>query len=290
MLERIQKLADLTVAGKMYIEHTDTAYGREDIFLSPLTMQAKRAAEYILNQKPFVNEYTALTGYLRFCGDVMGDIFNRNGHANFAEMMKAFYNKPVDGLCTFEWQHSVGDYEKVIKGGIAGLKKEIQTSLACHEAVEEREFLEGLNTIADAIIGWAHKCSAAAGAKALETDVPEYKSNLLKLSEALRNVPEKPAKSFYEAVLTVYVIYAFVPDSIGTIDRYLYPFYKKDMEAGVLSEDEAKAYLQELFLMLQARINIKSDRFYRGGESHFCIGGYLENGDDGFNELLKLRT
>lgn len=40
--------------------------------------------------------------------------------------------------------------------------------------------------------------------------------------------------------------------------------------------------------MLQSRIHISSDRFYRGGESHFCIGGYLENGEDGFNELSKL--
>lgn len=40
--------------------------------------------------------------------------------------------------------------------------------------------------------------------------------------------------------------------------------------------------------MLQARVSITSDRFYRGGESHFCVGGYLENGDDGFNELSKL--
>ena len=40
--------------------------------------------------------------------------------------------------------------------------------------------------------------------------------------------------------------------------------------------------------MLQARINHKSDRFYRGGESHFCIGGYLPNGEDGWNELSEL--
>ena len=26
----------------------------------------------------------------------------------------------------------------------------------------------------------------------------------------------------------------------------------------------------------------------RGGQSHFCIGGYLEDGTDGFNELSKL--
>lgn len=40
--------------------------------------------------------------------------------------------------------------------------------------------------------------------------------------------------------------------------------------------------------MLQARVSITSDRFYRGGESHFCVGGYLEYGDDVFNELSKL--
>ena len=57
---------------------------------------------------------------------------------------------------------------------------------------------------------------------------------------------------------------------------------------GKLTEGKAKEYMQELFLMLQARINKASDRFYRGGESHFCIGGYLENGEDGFNQLSKL--
>ena len=51
MIERIQKLADMVVAGKMYIPHTDTKYDREDIFLSPLTMQAKHSVQYILNQK-----------------------------------------------------------------------------------------------------------------------------------------------------------------------------------------------------------------------------------------------
>lgn len=48
MLERIQKLADMVAAGKMYIQHTDTEYDREDLFLSPLTMQAKRSAETVM--------------------------------------------------------------------------------------------------------------------------------------------------------------------------------------------------------------------------------------------------
>lgn len=288
MIDRIRHLTNLTVSGNMYIEHTPTEYDREDIFLSPVIMSAKRAKEYILNQQPYVSEYTALTGYLRFCGNVMGDIFNRNGHENFNKVLSEFYNKPIDGICTFEWQHSVADFEKVIKIGICGLKDEIANSRKSHSDAEKLEFLDALDIIADAIIGWADKCSDIALKRSEETQNPEYKANLLKLAKALKNVPAKPAKSFYEAILTVYIIYAFVPDSIGCIDRYLYPFYVKDIESGALTEEDAKAYLQELFLMLQARIHPSSDRFYRGGESHFCIGGYLENGEDGFNELSKL--
>ena len=288
MIERIQKLAETVATGKMYIPHTDTEYDREDLFLSPLMMQAKRSAQYILNQKPFVNEYTALTGYLRFQGDVHGDIFNRNGHVNFEKIMKDFYNKPIEELCTFEWQHSVADFNKVIKVGIRGLKAEIAKAVKVHSGDAEQEFLSALTMIVDAIIGWSHKCSEAAYGKALEVENPEYKANLFKLASALKRVPEYPAESFYEAILTIFVIYAFVPDSIGTIDRYLYPFYCQDLENGSLTREDAKAYLQELFLMLQARININSDRFYRGGESHFAVGGYLENGEDGFNELSRL--
>ena len=41
MTSRIQKLAEKTIKGEMWIDHTNTEYDREDIFLSPLTMNAK---------------------------------------------------------------------------------------------------------------------------------------------------------------------------------------------------------------------------------------------------------
>ena len=289
MIERIQALAKKTVAGELFFDRTDVTFDREDLFLPPTIMSAKRSAEYILAQTPYISELTALTGYLCFGGNnVMGAIFNREGHENFNNLCKYFYNKPIDGLCTFEWQHSVADFEKVIRIGIRGFKAEIAASMKRDRTTEDLEFLTGLDMIADAIIGWAKKCSAVAAQKATETEDAEASARLEKLSAALRVVPEHPSTSFYEAVLSIFVIYAFDPDSIGTIDRYLYPFYQKDLAEGTLTKDEAKAYLQELFLMLQWRISPKSDRFYRGGESHFCIGGYTEGGEDGFNELSRL--
>ena len=112
--------------------------------------------------------------------------------------------------------------------------------------------------------------------------------NLQTLSKALLNVPENKPSSFYEAVLTIYLCFSADPDSVGTLDRYLTPFYEKDIKNGTITKEQAKEYLQELFLMLQAATRRESKWFTRGGESHFCIGGYLPNGEDGFNDLSKL--
>ncbi|MBR1969446.1 MAG: hypothetical protein IKA17_03720 [Clostridia bacterium] len=289
MNERIKILTEKTVKGEMWVDPVKTEYDRTDLFLSPVKMTGKRVCEYIANQDIMILEESCFTGLMRFDDSVEGDIFHRKGHQNFQTAMRNFYNKPVDNLLTFEWQHSVGDFEKIIKRGLAGIKEEIEKSRLSHKDDERAlEFLQTQTDLCNAIIARAEKGSKKALEKAKETVNPEYKDNLEKLSEGLSRVPEKPAENFYEAVLCLYFCYPFIPDSIGLIDRYLYPYYKNDVESGALSPEKAKEYLQELFLMLQARINISSDRFYRGGESHFCIGGYTEDGEDGFNDLSKL--
>ncbi len=289
MTERIGKLVKKTVVGGMYVSPVKTDYDRCDLFLSPIKMSAKRVCEYIRNQEPLIVPESCFTGLITFDGSVEGDVFNRSGHKNFNIACEKFYNKPVDNLLTFEWQHSVGDFAKIINGGIVSIKDEIKKSIEKHKNdAEATQFLETQSDICDALIDWASKCSEKALSFSKTVSNEKYKKNLEKLSRALKNVPKKSASSFYEAILSLYVCYGLIPDSIGLIDRYLYPFYKSDIESGALTKEEASEYLQELFLMLQARIPISSDRFYRGGESHFCVGGYLENGEDGFDELSKL--
>ena len=289
MNERIRKLAEKTVNGDMYVYPVKTEYDRCDLFLSPVKMSAKRVCEYILNQEPLIVEESCFTGLLKFDGSVEGDIFGRAGHKNFCLAHQYFYNKPVDNLITFEWQHSVGDFSRIIDHGLTGIKDLIERSKANHaDDAEALEFLQTQTDFCNTVIAWAHKCSEKAICVAKETNNKDYREHLRKLSEGLKKVPEHGAESFYEAILSLYVCYSYIPDSIGLIDRYLYPYYKNDIEKGVLTREKAAEYLQELFLMLQARIHKSSDRFYRGGESHFCIGGYLPNGEDGFNELSKL--
>ena len=290
MNERIEKLLQKTLADEMYANTVKTEYDRCDLFLPPIEMSAKRVCEHLRNQEPVIVPESCFTGYFTFDdGSVEADVFTKNGHANSNIACDNFYNKPVDNLLTFEWQHSAGDFGKIINRGIIGVKEEIQTSIENHKNDEKAiQFLKTQIDICDAVIEWAEKCSEKALRLSENVQNASYKRNLKRLSQSLKSVPRNPAKSFYEAILSLYVCFGMLPDSIGLIDRYLYPFYKADTEDGVLTKEEATEYLQELFLMLQTKVHASDYRFTRGGESHFCVGGYLENGEDGFNELSRL--
>ena len=288
LTERIKKLTELTLKGDMYVNPIHTEFDRTDLFLPEEEMKIKRLCEYIRNQEPMITEYSALTGKFKFDGSVVGDAFSRSGHEKTEKAMREFYLKPIDNISTMEWQHATADYKKVLSIGISGLIIEIEKSLKTHTSESEVSFLNGLKAVANAMIFWAGKCADRAAEFAKHIENKEGKSNLEKLSKALKRVPRNAPQSFYEAVLCIYVCFSADPDSVGTLDRYLTPFYRKDIESGVITREEAKQYLQELFLMLQSNTAKDSPYFTRGGESHFCIGGYLPDGSDGFNEVSYL--
>lgn len=291
MNARIQKLSELTLAGKMNPKMIGTEFDREDFFLPEHQLQAKRIHDYIMAQEPVLTEYQKLTGLVAvYIGNIVGDYMHRQGGRNTQEkLMGHFYNKPLDNLSTFEWQHATANYNRIIRVGIKGLIEDIEKSKKEHSDDSEKiSFLDALKSTADTLIEWAHKCSEEAQKAALTTKNAEYKENLTKLSEALKKVPENPSESFYEAVLSIYILFSYDPDSLGTLDRTLYEFYKNDIEKGIITREEAKELLQELFLMLQANTPKSSDNFTRGGESHFCVGGYDENHNDIFNDFSML--
>ena len=288
MTERIEKLTGLTLQGKTYAYPTPTAFDEKDVTLSQMQMESKRLCQFILNQQPVLTPYSTMTGFFNCDSSVVGDAFRRMGHKHFEKLRSERYLQAIDNLSTFEWQHATADYQKVLDKGLLGIIAEIDESLKNHAKTEEIEFLNALKSVANCLIAWAHKCSKMAWELSLQVEETEYKENLQTLSTTLLRVPENAPQSFYEAVLTIYICFSADPDSVGTLDRYLTPFYERDIRNGTLTKAKAKEYLQELFLMLQSATRHDARNFTRGGESHFCIGGYLPDGSDGFNELSKL--
>ncbi len=288
MNERIERLAARTMRGEMYAAPVPTKFDREDLFLTRGEREVKRLCEYIRNQEPVLCEDSAFTGYFNCDGSIVGDAMRRGGHPYTQRAMREFFLQAVDNLSTMEWQHATANYRDVLDGGFDLLYARIARSMQAHEKPEELEFLRGLRDVLDALVDWTDKCAARAEALAQTVHAAEQRANLTRLADALRRVPRHKPRNFYEAVLTIYVCFSADPDSLGTLDRYLRPFYERDLAAGTLTRAQAGAYLQELFLMVQASTERKSPNFTRGGESHFCVGGYLENGEDGFCDLSRL--
>lgn len=289
MTERISKLTELTLDGKMYPYGKEAEFDREDLFLSKPKMTVKRIHDFLLAQDNVFNDYQTLARPCALSAGVETDYMHFGSTENSRELLKNFYCKPVDNLSTFEWQHATADYNAILKLGVNGLIEKIENSKLKYDGDSEKtEFLDCLKAAAYTLIAWANKCSVQALEAAEVSESANIKKNLTKLSEGLKKIPQNRPETLYEAVLFISVIFAYEPDSVGTLDRTLYPYYKSDLEKGIETRESAKEILQEFFLLLQANTSKNSGNFTRGGESHFCVGGYDENKEDVFNDFSML--
>ncbi len=114
------------------------------------------------------------------------------------------------------------------------------------------------------------------------------------LVEVLTQVPRYPARNFREALQFFRILHFSLwlegnyHNTVGRFDRYIYPYLKKDLEAGVHTEASALALLEDFFLSF----NIDSDLYVGvqqgdNGQS-MMLGGMDENGEEVFNVLSEL--
>lgn len=291
MTERVTKLAALLKERDLYEPCVrDIAYDPIDLALPEAIFNAKRIVEYILAQPVYLTEDNRFTGMLRYDGAVVpSDVFHRGGHKFFAEACDHFYNHYQENLVVFEWQHSAPNYLRIIEEGIEGTLKKIAFYKEQYRFEKDRfHYLEALEMVCKGIIAWADKCAEVHRKAAAECGDPIRKEELLKLADICSRVPRYPAQSFYEGLHCIIFCFQFLPDSVGTIDRTLLPLYQKDMENGVLTREEAKELIAEVFVHLSNHTPKTNANTDRSAECHFAIGGYTDRGEDGFTDLSKL--
>jgi formate C-acetyltransferase len=206
----------------------------------------------------------------------------------------------------------VPDYEKVLKRGLKSIREEARARLAeldpndPAQAIEQGPFLEAVVTICDAVVLFAKRYASLASNMATVERDGERRSELLEIAQVCDWVPENPARTFREAIQSQWIVSVFkrieektgASYSNGRMDQYFYPFYKKDLEEGRLTEDGALELFENLWLNMAQFINLYvSPTFiaYNEGYTHWeavTIGGKLEDGRDATNELsyLMLRS
>lgn len=202
----------------------------------------------------------------------------------------------------------VPDFEKIIKRGFNGIKAEAMEKLAALDndspiaQIEKRPFLEAIVLMSDAIILWAKRHADAARKAAAECSDPVRKAELLAMAANADHVPANPARTFYEAVQSQWFTQMFsrieqktgTTVSNGRMDQYFYPFFKKDMEEGKLTEEKALELLECMWVGMAEFIDMfisPAGGAFNEGYAHWeavTVGGQTPEGVDATNDLTYL--
>lgn len=168
------------------------------------------------------------------------------------------------------------------------------------ESIEKREFYTGIMDVALSIRDWSERMSAACVRKAAEEGDPVRKKELEEMATMMKRVPWGPANSFYEACQVAWCacFFLFVEGAGPSItwsrfDQYMYPYYKKDLDAGKITPESAMELIEELYIKVTSNVWFQSTNmaYIFGGYyryPHLDVGGLDENGKDASNELSYL--
>lgn len=190
-------------------------------------------------------------------------IFSLNEHMGFAQD-----------------SHMAIDYDLVLNSGIEGILATIDAYMESCSA-EEEEFYTNCRYCLEGVLVLAQRYSRLATELASTCCDAQRKEELLYIAEVCANVPRRPAQNFYEAVQSVNFVthcisfyptrYRYQQFQLGHPDRYLLPFYEKDLKEGIISYESAG----ELIDCLAIQIN---NRVPSGLSSGYMVGGRDENG------------
>ena len=106
------------------------------------------------------------------------------------------------------------------------------------------------------------------------------------MADICEKIAHKPADTFREAVQFTWMLHIMANIQGGSalsfarIDQYLYPYYKKDLDEGRTSPEEAKELLSCLWL----KVNEPKMRTVQS----VTLGGITPDGRDGANELTGI--
>ena len=159
--------------------------------------------------------------------------------------------------------HVTVQYEKVLAIGYEGIIAEAQEELEkCNlgdaDYAKKSHFLEAVIISCRAVITYAKRYAELARKEAQGAVSASRRAELLKIAENCEKVPAQGATSFYEACQSFWFVQQLIQIessghsiSPGRFDQYMYPYYKKDLDAGIITRN----FAQELMDCIWVKLN-----------------------------------
>jgi len=203
--------------------------------------------------------------------------------------------------------HTVAD-DKIYRKGMLDFKKEINESLSKldffndSEAFSKREELRAMEICCDALISFANRYSKKLLEHASAEKDRSRKNELETMAGICSRIPAKAPKTFWEALQYYWFVHLGVITELNTwdsfnpgrLDQHFYPFYKRDIESGLLTEESAKELLQSFWVKFNNQpappkvgVTAQESSTY----TDFClinVGGVTPESEDATNDLTYI--
>ena len=195
--------------------------------------------------------------------------------------------------------------ENIFAKGFGGIRAQAQALLETVdlndvENYDRRDFWEAITITCDGFSILCRRHAQAARELAATEKDGTRKAELLGMAEACDAIAENPPKTFREAMQLHYFIFVglFIEGnaggySPGRMDQNLYPYYKRDVEAGILTDADALELIECMWIKFGEQIwywNEPAATHYAGfcAFQNVCIGGVDMDGLDAVNPLSYL--
>ena len=198
--------------------------------------------------------------------------------------------------------------DKIYKQGLADIKEEIKTAIANldfygdPDAYDKKQELEAMLIAADGLIAFARRHAQKALELAEKESDETRKKELENIADVCSHVPEFAPRNFNEALQYYWFVHLGIITELNTwdsfnpgrLDQHLYPFYKNDLEKGVLTKEKAEELLQAFWIKFNNQpappkigVTAQESNTY----TDFCLinlGGVKDDGSNAVNELTYL--
>ncbi len=194
------------------------------------------------------------------------------------------------GMVSMAGNHMTMDYDSIIKAGLEGLiarteQRKKRLSRAEPDAGQKGHFLDALGILARGYSRLCRRYADLAEEMAKRTESPPRRQELTHIASHCRRVPGLPPRTFWEACQCLWFCFLLVPDAPGRVDQYLYPFYRHDIESGLITREAAKELLSCLWLKYYEHAGAVQ---LVGALHHLTLGGVNSDGSDASNDVTRL--
>ncbi len=203
--------------------------------------------------------------------------------------------------------HVTPAWDVLLERGLLDIKREAMEHSAAlapdaADALQRREFWEAIAVCCQAVVDLSVRYAETATRLAAATGDAGRRAELEQISAVCRRVPGLPARTFHEALQSVwfvdFILHAVCGArdySAGRLDQYLLPFYRQDIRGGVITREDALELLQCVFVKMNAFIGIH-DHYTtpmkrspcKDSVQYVVVGGQTADGRDATSELSFL--